>query len=95
MEEEAPETPVTEEEAEPQVEAEPVNEPVEEKEEEIQTTLFKDDEIEKVQVVKKPKGTKPGISVIWTTLRKLSKSVTESAGNLYENVNQGIDNENV
>jgi hypothetical protein len=92
---EAPETPVTEEEAEPQVEAEPVNEPVEEKEEEIQTTLFKDDEIEKVQVVKKPKGTKPGISVIWTTLRKLSKSVTESAGNLYENVNQGIDNENV
>mgnify|MGYP002519510390 CR=1 FL=1 len=94
-EEEAPETPVTEEEAEPQVEAEPVNEPVEEKEEEIQTTLFKDDEIEKVQVVKKPKGTKPGISVIWTTLRKLSKSVTESAGNLYENVNQGIDNENV
>ena len=83
----------TEEEVQP-VE-EPVTDPVEEekpqeepvKEETVQTTLFRDDEIEKVP--KKPKPKKDRfIKVIWT-------KVKESTESLYNIVNQDIDKEKV
>lgn len=55
----------------------------EEKEEEpIQTTIFRDDEIEKIEVVKKPKRKNP-FKVIWT-------KIVEEAEGLYDNVNQDI-----
>lgn len=56
----------------------------EEKEEEpVQTTIFRDDEIEKIEVVKKPKTRKNPFKVIWT-------KIVEEAEGLYDNVNQEI-----
>jgi cell division protein FtsA len=61
---------------------------VHKEEEVIQTTIFKREEIEEVPVKKVNKPKESRFKVIW-------KKLTESAGNLYENVNQDIDNENV
>jgi cell division protein FtsA len=59
----------------------------EEKEEEtIQTTIFRDDEIEKVEVVKKPKKNRDSLKplrVVWTKIESM-------AAGLYDNVNQEI-----
>ena len=61
---------------------------VETKEEEVvQTTIFREDEIEKIEIVKTPKKKNP-FKVIWTKF-------SEQAESLYNNVNQGIDKENV
>lgn len=54
-------------------------------EEVIQTTLFKDSEIETIQVEKKPKKKNP-FKVIWTRF-------IDQAESLYDNVNQNLDNE--
>ena len=69
--------------------ADEVTEAIEEKEEEpIQTTIFKDDEIEKVEVVKKKKERKNPLKVTWTKF-------IEKADDLYKSLNEDIDNENV
>lgn len=76
----------------PTVEAAPsdeVTEATEEKEEEpVQTTIFKDDEIEKVEVKKKPREKKNPWKVTWTKF-------IEKADDLYKSLNEDIDNENV
>ena len=60
------------------------DEDVEEQDEEpVQTTIFRDDEIEKIEVVKKPKTRKNPFKVIWT-------KIVEEAEGLYDNVNQEI-----
>lgn len=60
---------------------------VEPEEEPVQTTIFKDDEIEKVEVVKKKKRRNP-FKITWT-------KIIEKAGDLYNTVNDDIDKENV
>ena len=55
----------------------------EQDEEPVQTTIFRDDEIEKIEVVKKPKTRKNPFKVIWT-------KIVEEAEGLYDNVNQEI-----
>ena len=76
----------------PIAEAAPVNEvteTIEEKEEEpIQTTIFKDDAFEKIEVVKKKKEKKNPWKVTWTKF-------IEKADDLYKSLNEDIDNENV
>ena len=76
----------------PTVETVTVNEVVEEAEEPdeepVQTTIFKDDEIEKVEVVKKKKERKNPWKVTWTKF-------IEKADDLYKSLNEDIDNENV
>lgn len=55
-----------------------------EKEDEVvQTTIFREDEIEKIEVVKKPKKKNP-FKIIWTKF-------SEQAESLYNNVNQSLD----
>ena len=51
----------------------------------IQTTIFRDDEIETIEVEKKPKKKNP-FKVIWTRF-------IDQAESLYDNVNQNLDNE--
>lgn len=66
----------------------PAETDVHKEEEVIQTTIFRKEDIEEVPVKKEKKPKESRFKVIW-------KKLTESAGNLYENVNQNIDNENV
>ena len=69
--------------------ADEVTEAIEEKEEEpIQTTIFKDDAFEKIEVVKKKKEKKNPWKVTWTKF-------IEKADDLYKSLNEDIDNENV
>ena len=57
-------------------------------EEPVQTTIFRDDEIEKVEVVKKKRERKNPWKVTWTKF-------IEKADDLYKSLNEDIDKENV
>lgn len=57
-------------------------------EEHVQTTIFRDDEIEKVEVVKKKRERKNPWKVTWTKF-------IEKADDLYKSLNEDIDKENV
>ena len=57
-------------------------------EEAVQTTIFRDDEIEKVEVVKKKKERKNPFKVTWTKF-------IEKADDLYKSLNEDIDKENI
>lgn len=74
-------------EADPVEEVTPVKEEVRE-EEPVQTTIFRDDEIEKMEVVKKKKERKNPFKVTWTKF-------IEKADDLYKSLNEDIDKENI
>ena len=73
--------------ADPVEEVTPAQEEVK-AEEAVQTTIFRDDEIEKVEVVKKKKERKNPFKVTWTKF-------IEKADDLYKSLNEDIDKENI